>query len=69
VLPLVVEIMGLNGPGTTDPNGPFFLWGEPPSPPFVMGDLSRGAPYFNNLPTHHVYRKGKVGSYHTSLDG
>jgi hypothetical protein len=66
MLPLVVEIMGLNGPGTTDPNGPFFLWGEPPSPPFVMGDLSGGR---SVLTTHRVYQKGKVGSYHTSLDG
>jgi hypothetical protein len=46
ILPLGIEIMALGGLRSADPNMPFFLWSEPLSPLFAIGDPSRGAPSF-----------------------
>jgi hypothetical protein len=47
MLPLVVNIMVLGVLRLVDPNEPFFLWSEPPSPPFATGYSSRrSTPYF-----------------------
>jgi hypothetical protein len=52
MLPSVVEIMVLNGLRLADPNGSFFLWSEPPSPPFATWDLSRGSLHLFNTSFH-----------------
>jgi hypothetical protein len=47
-LPLVTDIMALNGSRSSDPNGPFFL---PSDPEFITEDPSRGVSrLFNTLP-------------------
>lgn len=52
MLPSVVEVMALSEPRSADPNGPFVLRSELLSPPFAIGDPSRGVPQLFNTPSH-----------------
>jgi hypothetical protein len=56
---------------STNSNEPFFLWSEPPSPPFAIGDPSGVTPHLLNTYSCAFLslEECKGEQYHASLDG